>query len=249
MPRSPAQLDVLQHTGLTSKEAKVYRTLLTLGEVSFAAITSATGSHPNVIYRIIESLATKGLVIVSIRGGRKRVRAEDPNELLKIEQRKLEELKNTLPELRAAYRESEQTVIRLLRGEEAIYQLRARAYSELKRSETLYIIGASGDRYYQIMGRRHASLEKRRIASGIRRKLVTFESQRTSLTNNDPFTKLSQVRFLPNQLSVPSSTNIFNDTVVTYVWTSDPAAIVIESPEIAKSYRDYFGELWRVARP
>ncbi len=46
-----------------------------------------------------------------------------------------------------------------------------------------------------------------------------------------------------------TSTNVFRTTVAIFVWTAEPIAIVVESPEVAESYRHYFTALWKVAKP
>lgn len=127
-------------------------------------------------------------------------------------------------------------------------QFRARAFEELAEKGTYYVIGASGIRFYSVMGNFYRTVEERRIAKGIRKRMLAYESQRAMLERNETMKTGVEIRYLPETFSVPASTNIFTSTVGLFVWTADPIVITIESPEVADSYRDTFRALWRVAK-
>ena len=135
----------------------------------------------------------------------------------------------------------------MARGEEAVRNLRRRAFDELPEGGMFYILSASGTRFYEIMGGTLDGIEKHRVKRKIRKRLLAFESQRKMLEKNEKW-DLIEIRYLPESNSVPSSTNIFGNTVAIQIWLSDPIVIMIESPEVAQSYKDYFGSLWKTAK-
>ncbi len=240
-------MKILEEIGLTKREAEIYKTLLRLGESPISTLIRETGSHPQVVYRLIDSLAKKGLVILTKRRNRTYAQAEAPRQLEKLEESRLASLRKALPELVALQKSEEAAVVRTAKGDETVRVLRTRAYDELKRGDTLYIIGGSGDRFYTAMGERHAEAERKRIRKRIQRKLIVFESQRTNIGKHDPFREMTEIRYLPEEYPAISSTNIFGTTVGIIIWSPDPIVITIESREVAESYKRYFSALWRMA--
>ncbi len=241
-------LKTLELLGLKPKEAALYEALLPLGDVPLADVTAILGEHPQIVYRIVDSLSARGLAIVTTRKHRKYVRAEDPRILERIEEQKLQELRSAMPDLAALQKKSADAMVRVARGNEAVRALRAEGIDALKQHETYYIIGGSGDRFYEAMGQKNEEVEKRRIQKKINKKLVTFESQRKLLEKREGRMQFTAFRYLPDTFSIPSSTNIFNNTVAILIWTEEPIVITIESAEVAESHRHYFTSLWGMAK-
>jgi sugar-specific transcriptional regulator TrmB len=243
-------MKILEEIGLTKKESEVYTTLLRLGNSLVHKLLESTGSHPQVIYRVINSLEKKGLVIVTIRKGRKYVRAGDPKTLEAIEKKRLDDLLKALPQLSALQKTPADALIRVSRGDEAVRSLRMRALNELSNGGTYQVIGASGNRYYEVMGEKFLKeFERKRVKKRIWMKLIAFRSQKEMIEGQNMILKFVDFRYLSEEFSVFSSTNIFNDTVAILIWSADPIVITIESPEVADSYRQYFASLWKHANP
>lgn len=236
---------ILEKIGLSPKEAEVYEVLLKLGESPVSDILKETQDHPQVVYRAIDSLLAQGLVIETFRRHRKYVRAEDPRVFEQRAEKNLEELRINIPELLALQKSSQDAIVRVAKGNEAVRSLRLRAIDTLSDGDTLYIIGASGDRYYEIMADQHAEIERKRIKKRICRKLISFESQKTQL-ERDHFKDLTEFHFFSEEFPIPSSTNIFANTTAIIIWEPEPIVITIESKEVAESYVHYFHSLWKI---
>jgi sugar-specific transcriptional regulator TrmB len=226
-------------------EVNLYEILLPLGDVPMAAIIKATGRHPQVVYRLVDQLASHGLAQISTKRHRKYVRAEDPKIFLQSQQEKIDRLHASLPELLALRHKPQEAAVRIERGPEAIRSLRLRAFEELKEGDTYYILSASGTRFYDSMGDAYAITEQKRITRGIRKKMLAFDSQRSTLDRNETMRTGVQIRFLPEHFAVPSSTNIYNNITAIQIWSKDPIVIVIESADVAASYKNYFEVLWK----
>ncbi len=236
---------ILEKIGLSPKEAEVYEVLLKLGESPVSDILKETQDHPQVVYRAIDSLLAQGLVIETFWRHRKYVRAEDPRVFEQRAEKNLEELRINIPELLALQKSSQDAIVRVAKGNEAVRSLRLRAIDTLSDGDTLYIIGASGDRYYEIMADQHAEIERKRIKKRICRKLISLESQKTQL-ERDHFKDLTEFHFLSEEFPIPSSTNIFANTTAIIIWEPEPIVIAIESKEVAESYVHYFHSLWKI---
>lgn len=237
---------LLQELGLTKRAAETYEILLKLGESPVSAVIHELKAHPQIAYRAVDELVERGLVTAIMRKYRKYVRAEDPRLLMRLQEAKAKELALAMPDLMKMRKDSKDSIVRVMKGEDAIRRLRARGIEELPVGGSYYVIGASGSRFYDIMGDFFAKLEKKRLEKKIKRMNISFESQRELVVKRgDQKTRLVEWRYLPESFRVPSSTNIFNDTVAILVWAEEPIVVVIESKEIAESYRSYFKALWK----
>lgn len=240
--------DVLEQLGLSKREPEVYRFLLRNGESPVSDIIKEFKIHSQLIYRVLDELLEKKLVTINYRRHRKYFRAEDPRLLKKYEEERLKLLDAEIPQLLALQSTSKEAIIRVAKGNEAVRALRVRSIDELTPQGCQYVIGASGDRYYEILGDLYTEVERKRIKKGIPKKLISFESQRKRLEKNDTMRGLAEFRFLPQQYSIPATTNIFNDTVALLIWEKDPIVITIESAAVAQSYLHYFNSLWDIAK-
>ncbi len=237
---------VLSSFGLTEPETEMYETLLPLGSVSIAEVTKLVGRHPQVVYRLLDQLAAKGLVLTEVRLHKRYVRAEDPAVFLKAQEEKVQELRSAVPELAALRHVPKEATVHIARGDDAVRMLRTRAFQELPKGETYYILSASGTRFYEVTGEALDRIEQLRLKRGVKKRLLAFESQRAFLRREEQW-GLSEIRYLPETYDVPSSTNIYGDTVAIVIWSAEPIVITVESREVARSYKQYFDSLWKTA--
>lgn len=245
-------MEALRKIGLSDAEATMYTTVLRLGEVPIADVTRVAGEHPQIVYRLIERLAASGHLIVSTRKHRKYVRAEDPKNIARMEEKKIESFRASIPELLSMQCTSDDAIVRIARGAEGVKALRMRGIEELRSGESYYVMGASGEHFYGVMGDYYRKVEALRIKKKIKRLLLTYENQRTLIEkaekNAPEFRTYAEYRYLPTTVPVLSSTNIFGSTVAILVWTEDPIVITIESASVAESYRQYFQAFWSIAK-
>ena len=60
---------------------------------------------------------------------------------------------------------------------------------------------------------------------------------------------LAAVRYLPEKYSTLVSTNVYGNKVAIFIWLAhDPVAIVIDQPDVAKTFRGYFDLLWKIGK-
>jgi sugar-specific transcriptional regulator TrmB len=242
-------MSILEDIGLTQRESEIYQEVLRRGEVKIGSLLVALKMHPQVIYRSIEGLISKGLITEFYRRGRKHVRAESPHTLLKIEEHRMSRLEELMPTLISMQKKGkEQTIVRVEKGNEAIIKLRTSAVEKLKKGQTYYVIGGSSERFYSAMGSTLARIEAKRVEKGVLRKMISYESQRGPMKTLDKERRLTDFRFILGGKTSPASTLIYGNTVGLFIWADEPIAITLESRELADSYRDFFEALWKVAK-
>ncbi len=242
-------MSILNEIGLTPRESELYQQILKRGEVKVGVLLTTIKAHPQVIYRAVDGLTEKGLATQFYRRGRKFVKAESPEKLLKIEEKRLDRLEKVLPTLLSLQKQGKkETIVRVEKGNEAIIRLRSDAVDRLKKGDVYYLIGGSTEHFYQVMGKELGRIEAKRVKKGIKRKLISYESQRARIKALDKEKAFTEFRFIEGDKSSPASTAIFGDMVGLMIWTEEPIAITLESRELADSYRDFFNSLWKIAR-
>ncbi len=240
-------MSILEDIGLTKRESEIYTLLLSLGESRFSTIQKELGLHPQVVYRIMESLQTKGLVSIAKKKKVYHAIAETPRELLRIEKERLENLKVALPELLALQKSPIQPLLHISKGSSALRAFREKAYQQIKKGGVLYIIGGSGDRFYTAFGERYNAIEQKRIDKKIHKKLISVETERQKFLKYDTKRELSDFKFLPADFPIASSTNVYLNTVAIIIWAEEPILITIENSDVAESYKQYFRQLEKMA--
>jgi sugar-specific transcriptional regulator TrmB len=243
-------MSVLEDIGLTKREIQVYEEVLRRGETKIGALFDDLHMHSQIIYRVIKSLMDKGLLTEFYRRGRKHVRAESPNKLIQMEEKRLAQLTAFVPSLISLHKKGQyETIVRVEKGNDAIIRLRTKAIEVLKRGQTFYVIGGSTEHFYDIMGRELERIERLRVKKGIKRKIISYESQRGRTQIIEKKTPLVDLRYIEGEKISPASTVVFGDTVGLMIWTDEPVAITLQSKELADSYRDFFESLWKIAKP
>lgn len=242
-------MHILEELGLSEREAQVYEALLPLGECPIADVLHVIKLHPQLIYRAIDGLASKGLVLISFRRRRKYVKAEDPRILEKLETERLAKLRSILPSLIDKQGAPADAVVRVEKGSEAVRKARAKIIDDLPEKSTFSIIGASGEKFFDTMGEQLREIERKRLKKEIQRNVLAFERQRQYFNSKDKFKdKLTTYRFIPSDQETPSTTMITDRSIIIYVWNQDPITITIESRETARAYQSYFDTLWQIAK-
>ncbi|MFH1314907.1 MAG: helix-turn-helix domain-containing protein [Candidatus Uhrbacteria bacterium] len=103
-------IDKISSIGLTEKEAKVYSVLLEMGGAFPSAIAVAAKMNRSTTYKILTSLAVKGLVVEMRRRNRLYYQVERPNKLtrfakdqISLAEERSDKVKQLLPEIEGLY--------------------------------------------------------------------------------------------------------------------------------------------------
>ena len=58
----------------------------------------------------------------------------------------------------------------------------------------------------------------------------------------------TEIKYLPKELSNPSTLVIYGDKIAHVIWNEPYFVIVIKNEDVAKSMKDYFNLLWKIAK-
>ncbi len=245
----------LERLGLTPGEIKVYLALNKLGESSIGAIVQESKVSKSKIYDILNKLIEKGLAGYSIKSGIKYFMANDPKMLLEYTKRKeneLEETKNEinsiLPKLIAERNSfSQQRIGEMYEGFQGIKAIREELMMTFRAGDTLLVLGApkvANERWEGWF----LDFHKRRISRKVGMKII-YNHDARSFGEIRAKMKLTEVRYMPNNLSSPNWIDIFPEAVL-FVMLVDknPIAFLVRDKSLAENFKAYFEMMWKLAK-
>lgn len=245
--------EILRKIGLTEGEIKVYIALLELGSSSTGKITKKSGISGSKVYEVLDRLAIKGLIGAITKNGVKYFEASSPTKILEyleekkenIEKEKKEILK-IMPDLILKKQNAPKTEVKVYTGFEGLKTANEDITNSLKKGEEWLSMGLTEqpkqwENYFN-------KKQVKRAKKGIVHKHILNEKYK-SLYQKRKRLKNTEFRFLSKEFEMPTSTEIYNNKVIIMlIVPTNPMAIMIESKEIAESFRKYFGLLWKIAK-
>lgn len=242
----------LEKIGLKEKEAKVYIALLKKGSSLANALAKETNILRSSIYDYLDILVEKGFASYSIQSGKKYFHAVDPDKILNNfeEQKKKEEeaLKKIIPELSALQNISKKKAnVEVFEGKEGLKTAFLRVLKDNPKEGLVY--GSSGVSY-KILPFFMEHFHKQRIKQKIHLKIIYNQGQQAKeRIAKGPSLENTEIKFLPIQEFSAAGTLVYHDKVMIFILTLEtPLAIVIESEDVAKQYKDNFKVLWKISK-
>lgn len=244
----------LESIGLTKSEAKVYLALLRLGETTSGAIVDEAKVTRSKIYDILERLKNKGLVSYITKESTKYFSASNPKNALKFIEEKeekikkeKEKLKGLIPKLENLYKETvEKNLAEVFMGINGMKNAFNVLVEEFDSKETYYAFGAGKGENIEQIQNFFNELNRKRTIKKIKSKIIFNESSR-GLFKSQEKSKLIESRYLLE--STPAATNIYKNYVIIALLSQSPVTFLIRNKEIAKSFKEYFEVMWKIAKP
>ena len=239
--------EILRDIGLSPNEARIYESLLQIGESSVQKIANKSGIHRRNIYDTLSKLIGKGLACEVYIKGEKNFKAINPRRLLELLKEKEDKINNVLPQMQAKYEAvEEKEEAYLYRGIEGF-----KSYLQdiLKSRETVYFIGAKAFWLDERLKHFLPRFQRERKKLGIKfMHLFDYEVKE----QKPEILKLvgKPYKFMPKEYSSPTAVDIFGDYVVTFVGVKpgelyhEPLMFVMKSRKLADGYRKFFKFMW-----
>lgn len=236
---------ILTKVGLDEKEARVYLALLDLGNEKVHAIAKKAKIKRPTAYVILEQLYAKNYVIKTYHNKRTFYAAEKPDILLRSLREKQELLTQALPLLQARMSSNkERPKIRIYEGRLGVEQV----YDEMLRGPEALIFGS----------RKYLSEEFGSLSGKLEEKMKSKNIHIKDLLTDDPrdlefgFAAKSrnyEARIIPKEFDLYIDGAVYNDEVAILAIKKELFAVVIESKEVADTFRSLFELVWRVSVP
>jgi len=243
---------VLKKIGLTDGEIRVYFSLLDLGESTTGDIIKKSMITSSKVYLILDRLQQKGLVSHIVKNNVMHFKVADPKMLINYmddkrrqfdqEYDSIKELIPILSKRRKEISSKQETMMYL--GEKGIKTSLYDFIEGLSIGDEFLVLGTNIE-----IGKNERLIVRqfylRKAELKIKTRLIYNSSQRKikSLYNKVP---LTQVRFIDN--ITPSTIVISQRKVLLITYGSEARAVLIESKQIAESFKQFFESMWQIAK-
>ena len=246
------ELKILEKIGLTKNESIVYQTLLQLGTSKTGEILKKSGLNSGKIYEILDSLKVKGLLSESLINNIKYFTAAPPSQILEYIKNKKEELeheesivKSVIPELEKlrnlSPKETKSVTYSGLRG---IKTAADEALAAMKPNEDILAMGVTEfkDENFNKFWERW---QTQRINKKFSQKMIF--SERSQYYKKFTKSKYTQAKVLTG--ITPVTVDIFGeDKTLILNYGDTPSCILIDDKNTAQSFRQFFKQLWKLAK-
>ncbi len=243
---------LFRHAGLSEKQAKLYRLLLSAGEEKAGALTKKSGMKRGNVYALLDDLVARGLVTEKTNGTVTSYLPEPPSKLLAIIDAREKEVHvakelaaDLVPSLTGQYKSAVgKPVIQYFHGEEGLKTVLENIYSEGK-TEILGCVGLehpSDDLYSHIVKR----LVPLRIKRGIKTIALNSDSERVHELQKNDEKELRKIYISdPNKYPLPAEIDVYEDKVAFLSFTKgDFTGVVIENHDFAVTLTSVFKRLF-----
>ncbi len=243
-------LEALRKFGLAEKEAKVYISLLSLGEALASEVAAKTSLPRQLIYDLFKRLIELGLVSSVIKDNKKYFKASPPEQLTSILKEKERTIEEVMPELKKLQilEEHKKPKIEVYEGIEGMKTI----LNEVLRIEkNELIVYGSSKSSFEVIPTFMQNWHNRRIKQKLKARIIYNETEETKkrVKEYKQTLKFVEVKFLPVTALTPTSTLIYGNKMALMVWLkNEPYATLIESKELKEIYKDYFEAIWKIAK-
>lgn len=234
----------LQRLGMNEKEAAVYTAALKLGPTTAIKVAKATGLKRTTVYGILDSLKTRGLMAIELKGLKQYYVAAAPEqfESLMAEQRKTFE--HILPELMALHKlKGSKGELKYYEGAEGIKNVYESVLRELKNGDPYYLIS----HYENIEQMDEVWLEDfitRRAKKNLDTRLIFLDTAQGQLNKKMEGAWNQKVRLLSRPLHFKADALITPTKFVLYSTDAPASAVVIENQDIITMQQELFRYIW-----
>lgn len=241
------EYDILRDLGFSEREIKVYLALLELGRTTVGPIAAKTRLQHSKVYQTLEKLIDRGIVTFIIKSKTKYFEASEPKQILYIIKEKERNFQEILPKLEQMQQkaQSPQTA-KLYEGYKAIKSMYNSILEELD-SKGYYYVFAFKDEYVEsplasrFLRNIHMQLSEKKVDD----KLIAHKSIKKAFLKN--YSDIPRIMYKFTHLKIPFGLMVINDRVINWVWGERPTAVEIISKQIAKKYKEFFLEIWRLS--
>lgn len=245
--------NILEKIGLTDGEIKIYLALLELGSTTTWNITKKSKISGSKVYEVLDRLISKGLASFIIKNNVKYFEAASPEMILSylddksitIEKDK-NEVKKIIPELILKQKHANKSEAKIFLGWEGMKTANEDIINSLKRGEEWLSMGLTDQpKEWEVYFNKR---QEYRANKGIIHKQLINEKY-TSLFKYRKKLHHTEMRFMPKELEMPTSIEIYKDKISIFIINyENPMVVMIENESVANSFRKYFELMWKTAK-
>ncbi len=248
-------LKQLKELGFTDGEIKVYGALIKLQRSTITKIIEHSGVSSSKVYLILDKLVHRGLVNYIVVNNVKEFHLADPDNLLEFVKREKEKLvqmeedvEELVTDISNAMTHPLQESAHIYRGLAGLKSAHLCLTNELKRGEEYVFFSVEKSALQQEAVRRmFRGIHARRDERGVTARGIASPYLKNIFERYLPSRKKYRIRY--HNLTLNQGITIGKNRII--IETAHPEAFAVEivSSKTAKSYREFFEKIWKLAKP
>lgn len=247
--KSMIELDILKELGLSDKEAKIYLALIEFGSATAGEISKKTNLKRPTVYALLDSLKQQGLVDEKSQNLKTIFSAQDPARIQKDLKQKLTRFEDILPVLKARFNRGKKPKVRYYEGAEVIRNF---YLNEVLPAEKVYYFGTSIKKFNQTFPDIFPIWEKHwwpKKKTHPHQVLELVGNAKEDIQYAKSMLGIRQVRIFPPQGKRFLADSVIADNKIVIISLENLFALVIESDDLAETYRNIIEFTWQHAIP
>lgn len=243
------KMEVLKHTGLSEKSAKVYLAALSLGTATVQEIAVKAGLKRPTVYIHVEDLLNEGLLSRLPVGKKDYFKAADPKVLEKRSAAHLEELRKTLPDLELLHATKQgRPNVSILEGRKALEQV----YRDICEANSIRFwsdLSSVEELFQEMFVKIAEAVNKNEIRC---REIIadTPEARKSSKRYAATAGHTYSSRIAGKTPGIFNDNAIYGDTVAFFrLHRATLFVILIKEPTIAETLKTLFDMAWETGKP
>jgi sugar-specific transcriptional regulator TrmB len=247
---------MLQHFGLSAREANAYLACLELGPSSIQQISKHSTMNRSTVHFLAESLKKKGLFSETRKEKKRLLFAVKPEKFANFVNKEREhvnlmesDLDNLIPVLNSiCASENNKPRVMFYEGEKGFYDICHRSIDHANK-EVLFLSSLSDFRSVGNDQRfDEGSYIPKRVKKGIHIKMLVFKNQISQNYKSNQVNELRETRFLPDTFKFKSTFFIYGDEFSMISSKPPFLGVVIQSKQLSHTMKQIFEMLWAISK-
>jgi len=247
-------INKLKEIGFTDGEIKVLGALIKLKKSTITKVIEQSGVSSSKVYLILDKLAHKGLVNYIFVNNIKEFHLADPHNLLDFVEKEKQKINDTESDIKDLILEIDKFIEQPLQESAHIYRGLAglksahlRLINEFERGEEYVFFSVEESALDQEPVRAmFKSIHTRRDEKGIIARGIALPKLKSIFEKYLKPKKEYRIKY--HDLTLNQGITIGKNRIIIETAHPDAFAVEIISPKTAKSYKEFFNKIWRIAK-
>ncbi|MBS3094341.1 hypothetical protein J4474_01615 [Candidatus Pacearchaeota archaeon] len=236
-------ISILEELGLSKGEAKLYLTLLQIGESKVGGIIGKSNMASSAVHNSVNSLINKGIVSYIKKGKIKFYQAVPPKQLIEFIEGKKKRFLEVLPELEAKQNLSkDKQEAEIFKGIKGITSMLNILIENTKKGDEYFFFTIDVDEKNKEVQEFFETYDIKRKSKGLITKGLA-QKELKKLFEKRKFVEMKYPDF-----PIPSNISICGNRMAFFSWGEKPVGCLIESDQLVKKYKELFIETWKMTK-
>ena len=235
--------NLLELSGLSDKEARVYLATLELGKTSILHIAEQSKVKRSTVYEIVPQLEKHGLIVKTKDGKKNIYVAESPKTVLSILKEREKRFQEALPEMMGLYNTQENRPrVYFYEGKDDVRQM----YMDTIREGKPISNYTSINNLYSYLDKSWVEdYIKTRVKEKVPTRIIAIDSPEAQEWAKNAPQELREIKLMPKkQVNFAADVQIYGNKVIIATYKQNIFGLLIEDDHIAAMQRLVFETMW-----